>query len=127
MKKYLLIVTVIALGLSFTACGGQKGESAKATEEPTQQEEVTATSKSVDEGDVLTKYENLINKAIGLQEKVASGDIASVEEYNKLSEEMTAVALEIQNELPKLTPEQVQKLTELGQKWADAAMKAAQP
>ena len=126
MKKYLLIVAVVAMGLSFVACGGNKGESAKASDED-QQEEIVIVSETVEEGDLLTKYETLIDKAIGLHEKVASGDIAATEEYNKFREDMATVALELQNELPNFTPEQMQKFTELGQKWTDAIQKIANP
>ena len=118
MKKYLLIVAVVAMGLSFVACGGNKGESAKASDEA-QQEEVVATT--AEEGDLLTRYEALIDKAIELQEKVKSGDVAVVEEYTKLSEEMATLATELQNEAPNFTQEQAQKWAELTQKLAEAA------
>ena len=124
MKKYLLIATVIALGLSVAACTGKKGENAQATDESTKQEEVVApTTNSVDENDVLAKYENLIDKLIDLQDKVAKGDAASVEELTKLNEEATALNAELQNAVANFTPEQTQKFTELAQKWAAAAAK----
>lgn len=122
MKKYLLIVTVVALGLSVAACSGKKSENA--TETPVQPEVVTATvSDSAAIGnDLLTKYETVINKIIELQ---AKGDAASVEELKKLNEEATAVATELQNAIPNFTPEQQQKFADLAKKLVDAAQAAA--
>ena len=124
MKKYLLIVTVIAFGLSLAACSGNKG--GNATDDATKQEKVTTVTEPNDDGDVLAKYETIVDKLIALQEKVLSGDEAAVQESAKLTEQMGAIAVELQNTLTDLTPEQVQKFTEIGQKWAEAASKAVQ-
>jgi hypothetical protein len=128
MKKYLLIATV-AFGLSLTACGGgQKTETATPATEAAQPA-VTAPTDStatptVSTDDVLAKYEGIINQAIVLQEKVAKGDAASAQELSKLSEQMTVISADLQKAAANLTPEQTQKLAELGKKWADAAAKA---
>jgi len=123
MKKYLLIVGVVAMGLSFAACSGNKGESAKASDE-TKQEEVVATPPSDD--DLLTNYEALVNKVIELQGKIASGDTASATELTKVNGDVATLVTQLQNELPNFTPEQTQKWTELVQKLADA-QKTAKP
>ena len=122
MKKYLLIVTVIAMGLSIAACTGKKAE--KAADEPVKQEEV-ATPKAAGDNDVLAKYESLVNKVIEIQGKVAKGDAASVEELTKLNGELTSLAADLQNAAANFTPEQTQKYTELMQKLAAAATQNA--
>ena len=125
MKKYLLIVTVFVLGLSIAACTGKKAENANATDDTTKQE-VTATTDSVDVSDVLVKYEAAIEQAIDLQDKVLSGDTAAAQDFAKLSDDITTMATNLQNAAADLTPEQTQKLADLGQKWAAAAAKNVQ-
>ena len=125
MKKYLLIVAIATFTLSIVACGGKKGD-APAKEESVQ-EEVTTTTTTTDTNDVLAKYETIILKAIELQEKISKGNTAAIQEYTTLTEEMMSIATELQNALANMTPEQTQKFAELGQKWVDAATKAAQP
>ena len=125
MKKYLLIVAVIALGVSIAACSGKKGENTNVTDETSKQEEVTTTAGSVDENDVLAQYEDLINKAIDLQDKIAEGETASADELTKLNEQITALNAELQN-ASDLTEEQTQKFADLAQKWVEATTKNVQ-
>ena len=93
-----------------------------ANNEPNQ-EEVTNASDTTDESNLLVRYEEIINRAIELQEKISKGGIDATQEYAKLTEEMTSITVELQNVLTNLTPEEAQKFAELGQKWAEAAVK----
>ena len=126
MKKYLLIITIATFTLSFVACGGKKVDNTPANNEPNQ-EEVTNASDTTDESNLLVRYEEIINRAIELQEKISKGGIDATQEYAKLTEEMTSITVELQNVLTNLTPEEAQKFAELGQKWAEAAVKITQP
>jgi len=119
MKKYLLIVTVFALGLSLVACSGKK--STDAGDETIKQEEVTTASESVDDGDVIAKYESLIEKAFELQGKVTDGDADAAQELGQVGQDLATLATEIQNALADLSQEQQQKFAELAQKWAAAS------
>ena len=120
MKKYLLIVTVFALGLSFAACQGKKTENATTTQEPVQQEVAATPSDS----DALAKYETLINQAIDLQGKIANGDTASVQALAQVTQDLTSLATDLQNAATTFTPDQAQKFSDLAQKWAAAAAAA---
>ena len=120
MKKYLLIVTVFALGLSIVACTGKKSENANANEE-VKQEEVAPAADSVN-GDVLAKYEILVNKAIELQGKLAGGDAAAAQELAQVGQDIAAMASDLANAAANFTPEQAQKYEDLAKKWTDAAL-----
>ena len=126
MKKYLLIVSVIAFGLSFNTCGN-KGENAKVNGGVNVTEDVLDVTETVDEGDVLVKFENLVEKFITLQEKVAAGDVASLEGSTNLLEEYGTIIAAIQEKVNEFTPEQLEKFNEIGKKWADAAQGITQP
>ncbi|GEM_PF-3590066 len=126
MKKLLFIFTVATFTLSMTACGGKGSANSNSTEETTAPKTETTTSSKGN--DVLDKYEALINKMIELYEngKFQSGDAAAIQEYTKMAQEMTDMSEELQKEMQNLTPAQIQKFSDLGQKLTDAATKAMQ-
>ncbi|MDH6306359.1 hypothetical protein M2459_000346 [Parabacteroides sp. PF5-5] len=122
MKKSYLVLAVLTFTLSFIACGGKTSEKAT-SEDAAPKTEAAAPAKG---NDVLDKYETLVNKTIELYEsgKFKSGDAAAMQEYTKIAQEMSEMAEELQEAMQNLTPAQVQKYTELGQKLTDAATKA---
>lgn len=118
-----MMVAVAALSLSLVSCGGASSEKSTENADSTKVETPAADSTKVEtpaEGDVVAKYEALVNKAIELQAKVAKGDATAVEEYTKISEEMANLSSEFAN----ATPEQAAKIAEIGQKLATAAQTA---
>ncbi|MCL1932707.1 MAG: hypothetical protein FWF53_02690 [Candidatus Azobacteroides sp.] len=123
MKKYLLIATVFALGLSFAACGGgQKTESATTTTQDAAKQATMALTDST-----LAKLETLINQGIDLQGKIAGGDTASVQALTQLTQDIASCANNLQSDTT-LAVDQKQKLSDLTQKWSaavDAATNAA--
>ena len=130
MKKYLLIATV-TLGLALTACGGgSKTGSAQSTNDtiPAVAAPVAPTDSAavtVNQDSLLSQYETLINQGLDLQGKLQKGDASVAQDLAKVTDQMTTVATALQNVVAKLTPEQTQKLSDLAQKWAAAAPKAA--
>jgi hypothetical protein len=56
---------------------------------------------------------------------VSKGDVAAIQDYAKISQDMTGAAATLSKLATdgKLTPEQQKKLTDLAQKWANAAQK----
>ncbi len=122
MRKQLLMVALVAFTFSFIACGG-KSTTDSSTDNTTTKTETPAPAAK--DNDVLAKYENIINKMIKLYEdgKMQSGDASAMQEYTKLAQEMSDISEQLQKEIQNLTPAQVQKISELGQKLTDAATK----
>ena len=122
MKKLFTLFAVTAFALSMTACGGNSNSN-KNTESTETQTEAAAevAAPAAEEGNVLDKYEKLVNQAIEVYPKVKAGDAAATQEYMKIAEEMSKMAEELTTEMANMTPEQVQRFSELGQKWAAAA------
>lgn len=123
MKKIYLVFAVLTFTLSFIACGGKGTDKTSSEDASAPKTEKPAPAK---ENDILAKYEALINKMIKLYEegKFQSGDATAMAEYTKIAQEMADMSEELQKEMQNLTPAQVQKFTELGQKLSDAATKA---
>lgn len=121
------MILFAAASLVLVACNGDKkpateGETPETEATTPQTEETTAPETSeATEGDALSKYEAIVDKLIPLMEKVKKGDASVASEYQKLSEEMAAIAPELQKELTNMTPEQSKRYQEIAEKWAKAA------
>ncbi|MDR1203765.1 MAG: hypothetical protein LBL58_19320 [Tannerellaceae bacterium] len=124
MKKVYLMFVVMAFTLSFIACGGKGAK--EAVSEDTSAPETETVAPAPADGDVLAKYESIVDRMIKLYEggKFQSGDAEAMAEYTKIAQELADISEELQTEVQNLTPEQIQKFTELGQKLTDAATKA---
>jgi cell division protein FtsB len=123
MKKIYLMVVAMAFTLSFIACGGK---STSNNTEDTSAPEIETVAPAAD-SDVLVKYEAIVDRMIKLYEggKFQTGDAEAIAEYTKITQELTDIAEELQKEVQNLTPEQMARFAELGQKLTDAATKAA--
>lgn len=122
MKRILSIFAIATVAFAFVACGG-KGTKTEVTEEATATEaveNVEAAAPEASEKTALAQYEEFINKVIELYPKVKAGDVDAMKEYQKLSEEMTAAATKISEEMATMSAEDTQKFAELGQKLAAA-------
>ncbi|MDR2917588.1 MAG: hypothetical protein LBV74_22580 [Tannerella sp.] len=122
MKKVFISMAVAAM-LTLVACGGgsKSTDSAKetgkeATEKTETKSEVSASSGKLDE------YIKLIEKATPLLEKVSKGDMNAVQEYTKITEEMSKLATDLQAELAN-SPELMKKYTDAYQKFSEEAAK----
>lgn len=122
MKK-ISIALFAATAIFFSSCGGgaksEKPSDVAATQTE-QQSENTSESTSSASGDFLTKYEEVVNKAIPLAEKVKAGDAAAIQEYTSLAQELSQFTQDNQTAISALSPADAQKYTELSQKFADA-------
>lgn len=125
MKKVFLMLTIAACTASFVACNGKKSETNEGNQDSTKVETTapadSAATASSSEGDLISQYSDLVDKAIALYPKVKSGDVTAVQEYTKLSQQISDVAVKLQGDAQKLTPEQTTKLTEISKKFADIA------
>lgn len=118
MKKILMVVTAAAF---LVACGGKSTSTKTEDTNATQVEATTEAKEEVkEEGDVLSQYEALIEKAIEVYPKVKAGDATAVAEYQKIAEDMGALSTKLTEEMSTMTPEQANKFAELGQKLAAA-------
>ncbi|MDR1403632.1 MAG: hypothetical protein LBJ60_08035 [Tannerellaceae bacterium] len=126
MKKFYLMFVVLTFSLSMIACGGKTSDKASSDDAAAAPETEVETVAPAEDSGVLVKYEALVNKMIKLYEegKFQSGDADAIAEYTKISQELADISGELQTEVQQLTPEQVQKFTELGQRLTDAATKA---
>lgn len=123
MKKFFLTLTIAAFTASFVACDSKKSETGSSDKDSTNVTTTTPADTVATEGDALAKYTALVEKAIELYPKVKSGDASAVQEYTKLSQELTTMAQDLQKEMSNMTPEQVAKFSELGKKFAEVATK----
>lgn len=123
MKKLFLTLTIAALTASFVACDSKKSEPSNSNQDSTSVETTTPADTVAAEGDVLTKYTEIVEKAVALYPKVKSGDAAAIQEYTKISQEIAAMSQELQKEMANMTPEQTAKLAEIGKKFAELATK----
>ncbi|NDV84505.1 hypothetical protein [Bacteroides sp. 51] len=121
MKRFLSIFAIATVAFAFVACGGKgtKTEEAEATATETV-ENVESAAPAASEKSALAQYEEFINKVIDLYPKVKAGDVDAMKEYQKLSEEMTAVSTQLSQEMSTMSAEDAQKFAELGQKLAAA-------
>ncbi len=118
MKKLFTLFAVAALTATMAACGGNANQ--QNNDEAATEVEAAAPAAAA-EGDVLDKYEALINKAIEVYGKVKQGDAGAMEEYAKIAEEMSAMSTELTTAVEGMSAAQAQRFAELGQKWAAAA------
>lgn len=122
------MILFAAASLMLVACDGTKkpatdGETPETEAAAPQTEETTTEGTEAASGDTFAKYEELVNKAIPLLEKIQKGDVSAANDYQKLNEEITALMPELQKEMSNMTPEKAQKYQELAERLA----KAAQP
>jgi hypothetical protein len=125
MKKIVMMLTIAVFATSFIACGGKSNtQSETATDESAapQTEEVAPAAA---EGDVLAKYEELINKAIELYPKVIAGDASASQEYVQIGQDISGIAQQLAQEAANFTEDQQKRYLELAQKFADVATNAA--
>jgi ABC-type Fe3+-hydroxamate transport system substrate-binding protein len=118
MKKIVMMLAMAAFVVSFAACGGKTTQTT--TEESTTLTEETVTPASA-EGDVLAKYEELVNKAIDLYPKVLEGDANATQSYGEIALEISKISQDVSTALATASPEQQQRIAELGRKFAEAA------
>ncbi|MDR3219971.1 MAG: hypothetical protein LBU22_13545 [Dysgonamonadaceae bacterium] len=125
MKKILMMFAIASFLVSFVACGGDKKASTEGTEEITVVEETTETLAG--DEDFLVGYEKFVDKAIesGLYEKVLKGDVDATQEWTKLAEDFSKLSQDASTQVANFTPEQIQKLTEISEKWAKYLQNAA--
>jgi len=121
MKRILSIFAIATVAFAFVACGGGKAKT-EATEEAATETVVSVeeAAPAAAEKTALAQYEEFINKVIDLYPKVKAGDVDAMKEYQKLSEEMTATATKLSEEMATMSAEDAQKFAELGQKLAAA-------
>ena len=113
-----MFVAVAAM-LTFTACGGSKpADSSDKDAKVETKEEASASSSNLDE------YIKLIEQATPLLEKVSKGDATAMQEYTKIAEKMSEIAMGLQTELAG-NPEWLTKYNEAAQKFAEEAAKLA--
>lgn len=113
MKK-LVLFSVAAAALLFASCSNKSNEGTTNDADTTKIEVVEEVVTPAEEsGDVVEKYISLMEKF------VANPTDASAA---KVAEEIAALAQspEYVEAMQKMTPEQMQKLQEIGQKYADA-------
>ncbi|MDL2230373.1 hypothetical protein LJB87_01110 [Alistipes sp. OttesenSCG-928-L06] len=108
-----------------TACGGNSSNSNASSNEGAATE-ATVETPAVEEAPaagsgMLAEYEVLINKLIDLQAKVQKGDMSIMDEYTKLSQEMTDFATKHADDFANMTEADVQRYNELAMKLANAA------
>ena len=118
MKKVFIFMSAIAIFM-LAACGGGGNKSADSGKEAADKVE---TKKSSASSGKLDDYIKLIEKATPLLEKVSKGDAAAVLEFNKIAEDMTKIASELQTELAS-NPELLKKYTDAAQKFAEEMQK----
>ena len=122
MKKTFSMFAVAVLALTMAACGGNSSSNNNSTESnATETPAVEAQATAAAEGDVLAEYEKLIDKLIELQGKANKGDMSVMEEYTKLSQEMSDFATKHAEEFANMTEAQVLRYQEIGMKLANAA------
>ena len=121
MKKILFSGITVVLMALMVSCGGSKSTDDATTEE-TATEEVTevATETEASASDVLKKYEEFVDQVIPLMAKVKTGDVAAVQEYAKLAEELLKFTQENDAAFGALTEADAKKYQELAQKLIDA-------
>jgi len=124
MKKILFASTAAIMLALMVSCGGSKSTDA-ATEEGTATEQVTEEAPEVttdaSSSDVLKKYEEFVDKVIPLLAKMKTGDIAAVQEYTKLAEELTKFTQDNAAAFGALTEADAKKYEEIAKKLVDAA------
>ena len=122
MKKILSIFAMATMTFALVACGGKGTKTEEVTEEATTETVVSSEEAAPAESEqtVLAQYEVFINKLIELYPKVKAGDADALSEYQKLTEEMTATATQLSQEMSTMSAEDAQKFAELGQKLAAA-------
>lgn len=111
------MLTIAAFATTFVACDSKK----EGTENTTTADSTAVEAAAPAEGDVLAKYEALVDKAIPLLEKVQKGDAAATQEYTQIAQEIANLSTDLQKEVATLTPEQATKFAEIGKKFAEAA------
>ena len=112
------MVTVAAMSLALVACGG----STKSADETTPEAPATeAAAPASEEKSVLAKYEEFVEKAIPLLEKMKKGDVEATQEYAKITEELGKFIQDNQEEFTKFSEDDAKKYQELSQKLVDAA------
>ena len=117
MKKILFSGITVVLMALMVSCGGSKSTDA-ATEDATATEQVTEADACC--SDVLKKYEEFVDQVIPLFAKVKAGDIAAVQEYAKLSEDLTKFLQDNAATFSTFTEADAKKYEELAKKLADA-------
>jgi hypothetical protein len=123
MKKIVMMLAMASFVVFLAACGGKGASQSEASgETATPAAETVAPAAA--EGDLLAKYEAFVNKATGLITKVAAGDAAAAQEWQKLVQDYTTLSQELAAQSANFNEAQIKKLQELSQKWADAASKA---
>ena len=123
MKKILFSsITVVFLAL-MVSCGGSKSTDAAVEDADAATEQVTeqATEANASSSDVLKKYEEFVDKVIPLLAKMKTGDVAAVQEYAKLAEELGKFVQDNTDAFSALTEADAKKYEELAKKLADAA------
>ncbi len=120
MKKVFISMAAAAM-LTFVACGGgnKSTDSAKETGKEATEKTETKSEASASSGK-LDEYIKLIEKATPLLEKVSKGDMSAIQEYTKITEDMSKIATDLQTELAS-NPELMKKYTDAYQKFADEA------
>ncbi|MDR1919217.1 MAG: hypothetical protein LBQ65_06185 [Tannerellaceae bacterium] len=126
MKKIVLMLATAAFVLSFAACGGKSNTQTEAatdesSEPQTEETLAPAAPTSAKETDVLLKkYNELVKKALALYAKLAAGDTSVIEEYAKVTNEMSDLSDEVIKAFPEMTPEQKEQFNELSRRIAEA-------
>lgn len=118
MKKLLMTLAAVA-AISFVSCGGGKKADTTETAPVTEVEVVEVTETPVS-SDVLAKYEEFVEKAIPLAQKMKAGDAAATQEYTKLAEELGKYVQENQAAFASLTEADAKKYQEIAEKFAKA-------
>lgn len=123
MRKKIILVGVLALAL--TSCGnssksesGDENDSIEVLDETIEEESVTSNS----EWDtILDEYEEFVDKSLNLASKAQSGDVSALTEYTETMQKMQNLQLKLQNAQSEMTPEQLQRLTQIITKLSNAA------